>query len=46
MQDEAPTDHDPYDDFEVVEERMPDGRVIRYYSWPESVDEQAAEPDV
>jgi hypothetical protein len=32
-------DHDPYDDFTFDEEPMPDGRTIRYYAWPEAVDD-------
>ena len=43
MQD-AREDHDPYDDFSVDEEPMPDGRTIRYYSWPDAIDDD--EPDV
>jgi hypothetical protein len=47
MQDDAT--HDPYDDFSVTEEPMPDGRTIRYYAWPnvEEVDvEEPASADV
>ena len=49
MQDEpTPEPHDPYDDFTVDEEPMPDGRTIRYYAWPPDidVDAEAAEDHV
>jgi hypothetical protein len=39
MQDDAT--HDPYDDFSVTEEPMPDGRTIRYYEWPGLPEDEA-----
>lgn len=47
MQDEPIRDaHDPYDDFTVDEELMPDGRAIRYYEWLSDIDEQAVDEHV
>ena len=48
MQDETREEPhpDPYDDFTVDEEPMPDGRTIRYYRWPADIDDEAADEHV